>query len=125
MSRAVTGTPQEPDRSRLLVAIAINQLATPGLGSLMVGRRLAGACQLLIASAGFALVVTWFGRLYAALFQHWRTGQDVTVGQHRLWALGVTLFAGAWLWAGFTSLSIWRAARRSAPTLASPPRLRP
>ena len=38
-------------------AALLNQLATPGLGSLMAGRWLAGVGQLALAVAGFVMVV--------------------------------------------------------------------
>ena len=41
----------------------MNQLATPGLGSLIAGRRLAGGGQLLLSLSGFVLVTVWFWRL--------------------------------------------------------------
>ena len=38
----------------------LNLLATPGLGSLLCGRWIAGTGQLLLSVAGFALVIVWF-----------------------------------------------------------------
>ena len=37
-----------------------NQFATPGLGSLMAGRWIAGSGQLALAVAGCVMVIVWF-----------------------------------------------------------------
>jgi len=55
----------QPDRKPVSRAAArntalVNQLATPGLGSLMAGRWIAGIGQLALALAGFVMVVVWF-----------------------------------------------------------------
>ena len=49
-----------PSLATARTALVINQFATPGLGSLMAGRYLAGSIQLLLALAGFTLIVAWF-----------------------------------------------------------------
>ena len=43
-------------------AALVNQLATPGLGSLMAGRWVAGLGQLAVFLAGFAYFIAWFVR---------------------------------------------------------------
>src|ERR1017187_10148738 len=50
-------------RSTARNAAILNQCATPGLGSLMAGRRLAGIRQLLRGIAGFVMVLGWFALL--------------------------------------------------------------
>ena len=47
-------------RAKAKNAAMLNLLATPGLGSLLCGRWFAGTGQLVLAVAGFALVVVWF-----------------------------------------------------------------
>ncbi len=102
----------------------INQLATPGLGSLLAGRRLAGAGQLLLAVAGFGLVLAWF---VAVLLQVYNDieGQPQTKSMAWLGATGAITFAAAWVWALFTSLSLVRETRDSGNGSDSPPHLPP
>ncbi len=49
-------------------AALLNQLATPGLGSLLCGRWIAGAGQLALALAGCALILAWFFREMSAYY---------------------------------------------------------
>lgn len=97
-------------RTKARNAALINQLATPGLGSLLAGRRWSGTGQLLLAVAGFCLVVAWFGMLMWNLYHVFDTGQE---GKSVAWVgeLGAALFALAWIWSLFTSLSLLRQAR--------------
>jgi hypothetical protein len=98
----------------------INQCATPGLGSLMAGRRLAGIGQLLVAVAGFVLVILWFvlrmSQVYNQVVNDAQPKPIAWVGE-----AGAAIFAAAWLWSLVTSLSVLRAARASEP--ATPPKL--
>ena len=48
------------DRTAARNCFLVNQLATPGLGSLMAGKTGPGIGQLGLALAGFALVLAWF-----------------------------------------------------------------
>jgi hypothetical protein len=88
-------------------ALLVNQFATPGLGSLMAGRWLAGTGQLALAVAGFVMVVAWFLETMVQLY-----GQiDGDVPPHPVGWIGATgaiLFAMAWLWALVTSVSLVR-----------------
>jgi hypothetical protein len=87
----------------------INQLATPGLGSLMAGRYVAGSGQLLLALAGFGLVLAWFIALLTQMYQQIESDtQPKSVAW--LGELGALIFAAAWLWALITSLSLVREA---------------
>jgi hypothetical protein len=86
----------------------------------MAGRRMAGIGQLLVAVAGFALVMLWFALRMSQLYnQVVNDAQPQSVA----WAglAGAGLFAAAWLWSLVTSLSILRKARASEP--AAPPKL--
>src|SRR6267142_5883224 len=47
-------------RSTATTCLILNQFATPGLGSLMARRWFAGTGQLVLAVAGFCLLVGWF-----------------------------------------------------------------
>ena len=47
-------------RAKAKNAALLNLLATPGLGSLLCGRWIAGAGQLVLCVAGFAVFIVWF-----------------------------------------------------------------
>ena len=90
-------------------AVLLNLLATPGLGSLAVGRLVPGAGQLALAIAGFALVMAWFIKILIPYY-------DLMFGDVRPppinWSLGeagLALFVAAWCWSLVTSISIYRA----------------
>ena len=89
----------------------MNQFATPGLGSLMARRFVAGAGQLGIFLVGFVLFVAWFvdemRQFYGLMFTD-------SVPHVRNWLVfvGVGLCALGWLWALVTSLSLMREAKR-------------
>ncbi len=93
----------------------VNQLATPGLGSLMGRRWLEGIGQLLIAVAGFALVLIWFVREISGYlgqaFSDAPVSHPAGVG---MLAAGTGLFALAWIWSGITSLSLLREASNAS-----------
>jgi uncharacterized membrane protein (DUF485 family) len=93
----------------------LNQLATPGLGSVLAGRIVAGIGQLMLAVTGFTLVVAWFIKVLIQFYSLMDLNSNV---QPRSVAwLGLTgfgVFAAAWLWALVTSLGILREGRRSA-----------
>ncbi len=105
-------------------AFFLNQLATPGLGSLLAGRTAAGLGQIGLAVAGFALVLTWFvlnmNQVYQQIFNDAPAKSYGWVG-----AAGGGVFAAAWLWALGTSLSLLRGARRLADAAPNktPPRI--
>lgn len=90
----------------------MNQFATPGLGSLMAGRIVAGAGQLGIFLVGFVLFVIWFvdvlRQYYALMF----TDHDAHA-RNWLAIAGVSWAAVAWLWALVSSISILREGKRN------------
>jgi hypothetical protein len=97
-------------RSAARNAALLNQFATPGLGSLLAGRRVEGIGQLLLAVAGFVMVIGWFMLLLLQLYKEVVDGAEPKpVGW--LGATGAVTFAAAWLWSLVTSLSILREAR--------------
>ena len=116
--------PAQPlTRARAVSCILVNQAATPGLGSLMAGRWLAGTGQLILAIAGFVMVLVWF---FAVMIQYYgQVTGEVTV--HSVWWIGVAgalLFVASWLWALITSISLWWATQTgNAPEFkpSSPP----
>jgi len=110
-----------PDRKLARYCVIINQCATPGLGSFIGGRRLAGLGQLALAVAGFGLVVAWFVLNTMQVFnQVVHDAPPRPVG--RVGLLGAATFAAAWLWSWLTSLQILRAAKDAEPQNV-PPRL--
>ena len=109
-------------RAKARNAALVNQLATPGLGSLLAGRRWVGAGQLLVAVAGFVMVLVWFGALMTQMYQ-----EVANDAPHRsvawIGGLGAALFGAAWFWSLFTSLSILQEGRQTGD--AQPPPLPP
>jgi len=98
-----------PSRATARNAALLNLLATPGLGSLLARRWIAGSGQLLLAVVGFTLFLTWFVK---EMFQYYgQISGDVEVrpiGVFLEW--GLILFGLAWLWSAVTSLSLLREA---------------
>jgi hypothetical protein len=98
-------------------AALINQFATPGLGSLMAGRWMAGTGQLLLALAGFAFVIKWFFETMVQAYN--QINGDVSpqsvagVGE-----MGAVLFLMAWFWALVTSLSLVKRAKSEEPPVS-------
>ncbi len=112
-----------PSRAAARNAALVNQLATPGLGSLMAGRWVAGLGQLAVAVAGFVMVVVWF---FEIMIQYYgQVTGDVTarpVGW--IGEIGAILFVASWFWALVTSISLLRLAKDDEPaaaTSAAPP----
>jgi len=108
-------------RTKARYCVLINQLATPGLGSLLAGRWVAGIGQLLVAVAGFAMVIGWFVLVAINLYN--RIVND-TEPKPAAWLgeAGALTFGAAWLWALLTSSQLLRSARESEPA-GVPPRL--
>ena len=89
----------------------------------MAGRWIAGIGQLILAVAGFVMILTW---LFKILIQYY--GQiTVNVTVHPVgWIgeMGAILFVASWLWALVTSISLFRQAKAdeaAGPKPASPP----
>lgn len=97
----------------------INQFATPGLGSLMVGRWLAGIPQLLLACAGFCMFVGWF---ILTMRETYSMSDFSYEPKSYAWlgGSGAIVFAAAWLWSLITSIQVIRAAK-ALKTKAPPP----
>ena len=99
------------DETRAWTSLSLNLLALPGLGSFLVGRRIAGVAQAVLASVGAGLSGWWL----ILLAGQWTRegyfpidgGDDLRVG-----VAGVLVFAAAWVWSLVTSLSVLRAVKR-------------
>ena len=102
----------------------MNLLGTPGLGSLMAGKTVAGAGQLVLAVTGFVLVCVWF---YEQVIVQFYGQMDGNVKVVPVWQIGLTgavLFVAAWLWSLVTSLTLLREARQPAADALKAPYLR-
>ena len=93
-------------------AALMNQLGTPGLGSLMGRRWVEGGAQLILAVAGFVLVIVWFLKVMIPYYS--LMGDETQPHPFKLdWQLlltGAVLFAVAWFWSLATSFSLLREA---------------
>ena len=117
--------PETPKRSTAWSCAIINQLATPGLGSIIGRRWLAGIGQLLLAAGGSVMIVVWMVRFFYDRYRE-IIGQAPTGGPYGWWGKwGLILFGAGWLWALMTSLSLLRKARQAPPTSEQqvPPRI--
>ncbi len=124
MRMKTSSTAARPKRSAAINCAIINQLATPGLGSLMARRYFAGAVQLLLALVGFVLVIGWF---IQKMISTSRLVDDLPPQPDRypwMGKAGVLIFLGSWLLAWPTTVSVLRAARK-AQAENPPPRLVP
>ena len=98
--------------SRAKGCLAANLFLTPGLGSLLARRFVAGAGQLGVFLVGFVLFVVWFvdemRQFYGLMFS-----DNEPHPRHWLGIAGVGICAFAWLWSLVTSLSLMREAKRN------------
>jgi len=100
-------------RAKARNAALLNQLATPGLGSLLARRWIEGVGQVLLSLAGFGLVTIWFVQMMLGYYgQMFGDG-----GAHQKPAftnliLGAAMFALAWVWSLATSFSLLREASK-------------
>jgi hypothetical protein len=106
--------------------LLVNQFATPGLGSLMGRRFVAGLVQLALALAGFGCMVGWF---IETCLKAYRSFSDTPAPETNLplgWGAAI-LFTSAWLLAWITSLSLMRQARGTEaprpPIIGVPPKI--
>ena len=100
----------------------VNILVFPGLGSLRAGRWGAGIGQVTLVTAGSGMLLLW---LYKELSQYYGQMFGDVKPEACGWigATGGILFCISWLWAGVTSLSLFREAAKTRP--APPPVLPP
>jgi len=109
------------------ICVLINQGAFPGLGTVMMGRRV-GYAQAVIMVAGFFLTMgflLWYlaciGR-YAAN-STWTEAYFKSLYRPYQWSLywGLGLCATAWVWSLFSSIAMLRASRKPGPPPLRPP----
>jgi hypothetical protein len=81
---------------------------------MMGGRYVAGAGQLLLAIAGFVLVIGWFAMKMIELYDQ-IGGNSQPKSYAWLGEWGAIIFAVAWLWSWVTSISILIEAKKRTP----------
>ena len=113
-------TPLTPASARN--AALVNQLSSPGLGTLMLGKLALGFSQLALAIAGFVFVLVWFVAVLGQYYGQISGNVEVKpVGWIGL--TGAGLFVAAWLWSLVTSIGFIREAARAAEQKRSAPPL--
>jgi hypothetical protein len=111
---SATPSPPTPRTPAVWLCIVINQLAFPGLGTIMAGRRV-GYPQAAIMLAGFFLAtgfLVWFILCVLRWAGHQEWSEADFRAQYRPyhWALhwGIGLCVVSWIWALFSSVTLLR-----------------
>ena len=98
-------------RAQARNAALLNQLGTPGLGSLLAGRWFEGILQLLLFLAGFVLFCLWaFHNLSQYYQMMFNDAPKTQAGNGNLALAGVVICLLAWVWSLVTSFSLFREA---------------
>lgn len=114
-------SPKPLNRSKAWACAAINQLAFPGMGTIMAGRRI-GYIQAALMLVGFVLAMgfmLWF--IYCAALSLANSGADQKqfVAQYRPYAWvgksGLGLCVLAWCWSLLSTIAILRQSRKTPP----------
>lgn len=105
------------------MAIVINQLATPGLGSWITGHRVAGVGQMALGCVALIDVLVHSYRFLAATVRNAFDGLAAPGFPSESWNRALCIFGIAWIWAAVTSLQMFLELRRLAP-VGPPPTLR-
>src|SRR2546423_10285551 len=99
------------DKKTAQACVGINLLATPGLGTIMAGRFVAGTIQLIASVAGFVLLMKW-------MFSWFWSRLSSTVGAPApawQWQAGAALFALGWIGSLWSSVDMVRNASTETP----------
>ncbi|MBL9129101.1 MAG: hypothetical protein JNL97_15735 [Verrucomicrobiales bacterium] len=107
-------------RDRLQLAIVVNQLATPGLGSWFVGRRVAGFGQMALGAVALTDTLYHSGRFFVDMFRTALQGLPPPPFPSASWNRALMVFAVAWLWAAVSSTGIWLELRGLPPAMPPP-----
>jgi len=94
-------------------ATLLNLLGTPGFGSLLAGKIVAGLGQLVLFLAGFVLFCIW---AVVNIMDYSHLAFDATPPAPNQWGkravLGIVLCGVAWVWSLVTSLQLIKAAKQ-------------
>src|SRR5260370_1435558 len=126
MKTSSAAQPKRPKRSTAANCLIVNQLATPGLGSLMAGRFVAGTVQLALSLFGFCFIMGWFLQIFMQLYRQMNELPPQPPPYPWMGQAGVIIFASAWLLSWITSISVLRESRRNEaaqPPPAVPPKI--
>jgi 4a-hydroxytetrahydrobiopterin dehydratase len=110
---------------RAWTCLGVNLLATPGLGSVMGGRRGVGRAQLYFSVAGFFLIVIWMFKLCFGIMASQINETPSVPIPAWWWQLGVGLFGIGWVWSLITSLSLVAEAKQTERDNPAPATRRP
>src|ERR1019366_8729221 len=99
-----SSAPKKISRAKARNAALMNLLGTPGLGSVMAGRWLAGTGPLLVFLTGFTLFSIW---AVTNIIHYGQTAFSETPPAPNTWGgkavIGVALCLVAWVWSALTS----------------------
>jgi len=98
-------------QSKAIYCFVVNQLATPGLGSIIAKRTVVGTGQLILALVGFFMIMSWMFKYFFSMAQT-QIGEPApenSSGSMGKW--GLIFFGASWAWALVTSISLIRQAR--------------
>ena len=111
-------------RSKSWAYAALNQLAFPGAGTVLAGRRV-GYIQATIMVVGFVLTMTYFLVMIGSILSFAANGSVSEADYHKqyqayTWALkyGLLLTTFAWCWSLASSVAIIRSAQKDPPVLS-------
>jgi hypothetical protein len=117
----ISSGPGAVKRTTAMNCLLVNQLATPGLGSLMGRRFLEGIVQLILALLGAGFFIGGFIQLGLKTYRMMNDQPEQPEHYPWLTRVGVILFVTSWLLAWITSLSLLRNARaEKSPTPITP-----
>lgn len=106
-----SSAPKKISAAKARNALLLNLLGTPGLGTLLAGRWVAGLGQLLIFLAGFVLFSIWaftaIIRYYGMMFNAAAPG---SIAWNHTATAGLVLCFFSWVWSLVTSLTLLREA---------------
>jgi len=97
-------------RARAKTAALLNLLATPGLGSLLCGRWIAGTGQLILAVVSCVLILIWFFKEMSSYYGMMFSDSQTAPANFKMLEGGAILLAASWIWSAVTSTSLFREA---------------
>ena len=101
------------NRATALNCLVINQLATPGLGTIMAGYWVMGVLELSLALIGFTAIIGGMWQWFSRQIQSLEESAPAVAAHSSLGWTGLTIFAVAWLLSAASSWRLWRAAQRN------------